>query len=117
MSGRRSHPRFGVSEPWGGAIRVLRDVVVNRSDADELLAVSHLAGVVGEQLSLDLLGGGSSLELKVEVLDSRPVIVNGTVRHRLRLGMVSAVADDKQPERAAPEAPAPGSGFAVAEAN
>jgi hypothetical protein len=117
MSGRRSHPRFGVSEPWSGAIRVLRDVVVNRSDADELLAVSHVAGVVGEQLSLDLLGGGASLGLKVTVLDSRPVIVNGSVRHRLRLGMVTAAVNEQPHEPPASETPAPGNDFAAAEAN
>ena len=41
MSGRRSHPRFTVATPWDGAMRVLRDVVVDRVERDELLAISH----------------------------------------------------------------------------
>jgi hypothetical protein len=74
-------------------MRVLRDVAVDRTQRDELLAVSHIPGIVGEVMSLDLLGGGTSLELKVKVLESRPVIVDGSVRHRLRLAMLAAIAE------------------------
>jgi hypothetical protein len=118
MSGRRSHPRYGVSQPWNGAIRILRDVAVDRTKKDELLAVSHMPGVVGEVLSLDLLGGGSSLELKVKVIDSRPVIVNGAVRHRLRLAMMAASAESAQQaeEAVSSSLPVAGAGYAAAEA-
>ena len=92
MSGRRSHPRFAVATPWHGAIRILRDVVVNRTGDDELLAVSNAAAVVGEVLSLELMGAGQTAMLKVRVLDSRPVIIDGTVRHRVRLGLVDVQA-------------------------
>jgi hypothetical protein len=90
MSGRRSHPRFAVANPWSGAIRILRDVVIDRTERDELLAVSNAAAVVGEVLSLDLLGGGHNLAIKVKVIDSRPVIIDGTVRHRVRLALPEA---------------------------
>ena len=92
MSGRRSHPRFAVATPWHGAIRILRDVVVNRTGDDELLAVSNAAAVVGEVLSLELMGAGQTAMVKVRVLDSRPVIIDGTVRHRVRLGLVDVQA-------------------------
>jgi hypothetical protein len=92
MSGRRSHPRFAVSDPWAGTMRVLRDVIVDRYGADELLAVSHVPGVVGERMSLDLLGAGESLRLTVQVIESRPLIVDGSVRHRIRLGVVAGHA-------------------------
>jgi hypothetical protein len=98
MSGRRSHPRFAVATPWNGAIRILRDVVVNRTGDDELLAVSNAAAVVGEVLSLELMGAGQTAMVKVRVLDSRPVIIDGTVRHRVRLGLV-----DVQPATSLPE--------------
>ena len=88
MSGRRSHPRFAVATPWNGAIRILRDVVVNRTGDDELLAVSNAAAVVGEIQSLELMGAGQSVIVKVCVRDSRPVIIDGTVRHRVRLGLI-----------------------------
>ena len=90
MSGRRSHPRFAVANPWSGAIRILRDVVIDRTERDELLAVSNAAAVIGEVLSLDLIGGGQNVAIKVRVIDSRPVIIDGTVRHRVRLALPDA---------------------------
>ena len=92
MSGRRSHPRFTVVKPWDGAVRVLRAVVVDRTAEHELLAVSHAPGVVGEEMSLDLLGAGSNLTFKVRVLDSCPVILSGSVRHTLRLARIEAAS-------------------------
>ena len=88
MSGRRSHPRFAVAVPWVGSMRVLRDVVVQRTGAGELLVVSHAPAIVGEEMSLDLMGDGHCLELRVRVLESRPVIIAGAVRHRIRLALV-----------------------------
>jgi len=85
MSGRRSHPRYAVATPWDGAMRVLRDVVILRSESDELHAVSHVPGISGEEMTLDLIGAGSTLGLKVKVIDSRPMMVEGAVRHRIRL--------------------------------
>jgi hypothetical protein len=90
MSGRRSHPRFTVVSPWDGAVRVLRAVVVDRTGENELIAVSHAPGVVGEEMSLDLLGAGSNLTFKVRVLESCPVILSGSVRHKLRLALIDA---------------------------
>jgi hypothetical protein len=98
MSGRRSHPRFVVVNPWEGAVRVLRAVIVDRTGENELMAVSHAPGIVGEELSLDLLGAGVSLTLKVRVLESCPMIVNGSVRHRIRLAMPSGSADEAMPQ-------------------
>ena len=89
MSGRRSHPRFAVATPWDGAMRVLRDVVILRSESDELHAVSHVPGISGEEMTLDLIGAGSSLGLRVKVIDSRPMMVEGAVRHRIRLEVKS----------------------------
>ena len=92
MSGRRSHPRFAVASPWEGSMRVLKDVVVQRAQPEELLAISHAAGVLGEEMTLDLIGSGQTLALKVQVIESRPVIIDGSVRHRLRLRLVAAHA-------------------------
>jgi hypothetical protein len=94
MSGRRSHPRYAVASPWSGAIRILRDVVIDRTERDELLAVSNAAAVVGEVLSLDLIGGGQNVAIKVRVIDSRPVIIDGTVRHRVRLALPEAEPEE-----------------------
>lgn len=108
MSGRRSHTRFAVASPWSGAIRMLRDVVVARADRHELLAITHSAAVVGEELSLDLIGGGHSVAIKVRVLESRPVVVDGTVRHRVRLALPESVLAEPEassPAEGSPEIP------------
>jgi hypothetical protein len=89
MSGRRSHSRFAVANPWEGTLTVLRDVVVNRRSADEILAVSHAPGIIGELMRLHLIGAGATLGLDVMVLESRPVMFSGAVRHRIRLGVVA----------------------------
>ena len=82
MSGRRSHSRFSMANPWSGAITLLSDVVVNRTEGHELVIISKSAGVRDEELSLDVYGAGEKISLKVRVLDSRPVIIDGTVRHQ-----------------------------------
>ena len=94
MSGRRSHPRFAVASPWEGSMKVLKDVVVQRAQHEELLAISHTAGVLGEEMTLDLIGSGQTLALRVNVIESRPVIIEGTVRHRIRLRLVAAETGD-----------------------
>lgn len=98
MSGRRTHPRFAVATPWDGAMRVLRDVVVDRIDREELLAVSQAPAVPGETMSLDLVGGGTAMELRVRVIESRPVIVNGAVRHRIRLAVLQPATEIELPD-------------------
>jgi hypothetical protein len=89
MAGRRSHPRYGMASPWEGAIRVLREVVVDMRGTDELVAVSHSPGVIDDEMFLDLIGEGRNVELRVRVIDSQPVIVDGAVRYRLRLVLAS----------------------------
>jgi hypothetical protein len=87
MSGRRSHSRFSMANPWSGAITLLSDVVVNRTEVHELVIISKSPGVRDEELALDVYGAGEKISLKVRVLDSRPVIIDGTVRHRVRLSL------------------------------
>jgi len=89
MSGRRSHPRYAVATPWDGAMRVLRGVAIQRTDDDELHAISQAPGIAGEEMTLDLMGGGTTMGLRVRVIDSRPVMVEGAVRHQIRLARVS----------------------------
>jgi hypothetical protein len=99
MSGRRSDPRFLVASPWDGAIHVLRDVMVNRVHPSELVAISIAPGVIGEEMSLDLMTEGSNLAVRVQVLESRPVVVDGAMRHEIRLGVESvAVTGAWRPE-------------------
>jgi hypothetical protein len=98
MSGRRSHPRFTVATPWDGTVRVLRDVVIQRSGPHEFLAVSQAPGLVGEEMSLDVMGGGASVGLRVRVIESAPMIFNGAVRHRIRLALINRVVTSATPD-------------------
>ena len=108
MSGRRSHTRFSLSSPWSGVLRVVRDTIVKRNEAQELLAITHAPAVTGEELTLDLMSDGQSVAIKVRVLESRPVMVDGAVRHRVRLALPALaveqtvtdgqVLEDSQPD-------------------
>ena len=81
MLGRRSHERFSVAPPVEGTLRVFQDVLIHRSHEGDLIAFAREAGVVGELLALDEAGEGTI----VRVVESRPVVMEGAVRHRLRL--------------------------------
>ena len=70
-------------------MRVLRDVILHRNGPEELLAVSQTPGLVGEEMTLDVIGGGLSIGLRVKVTDSRPLMVDGAVRHRIRLELLN----------------------------
>ena len=88
MSGRRRYERFQPTQPWDGHLRVLQDVIVQLDSAGQLVAFGHLPGVIGEVVRLDLSGGGRAISLDVRVDESRPVIVDGGVRHRLSFEVV-----------------------------
>jgi len=88
MSGRRRHERFAPNQPWNGTIKVLRDVIVQREGGSALVAIGSVPGVIGEQLTLDLAGAGHLVTCRVQVSESRPVIVDGSVRHRIQLDVL-----------------------------
>jgi hypothetical protein len=81
-------------------MRVLRDVVIHRTDDNELHAVSHAPAIIGEEMTLDVMGAGATVGFKVKVLESRPVMIDGAVRHRVRLAVLNA---DGQVQAATPE--------------
>lgn len=87
MTRRRRETRFEVREVEG-VLRVLRDVVVHRDAMNELVAISSEAGLPGELVTLHL-GTVADVPARVRVVDSRPIVVNGQLRHRLRLSRVS----------------------------
>jgi hypothetical protein len=87
MSRRRRETRFEVREVEG-VLRVLRDVVVQRDAMNELVAISPEAGLPGELVTLHL-GTDVDVPARVRVVESRPVVINGQLRHRLQLSRVS----------------------------
>jgi hypothetical protein len=84
MFGRRSHQRFTISTSPEGTLRMLRDVLIERIVRDEIVVISRHAGIVGDTLTLKL-GESGSIALPVRVAESRPIVSDGTVRHRLSL--------------------------------
>jgi hypothetical protein len=102
MSGRRSYPRFDITPSSEGVLRVLRDVVVQRAHDEDLLVIGREAGVVGDVMTLEIAEPGAS-GAEVQVVESLPVIVDGTVRHSLRLRRISGAARSSTDEVASSE--------------
>jgi hypothetical protein len=88
MPGRRRDQRFTLSVPWEGALRVPTDVLIERYSESEVWVVSTTPAHRDELLTLDATGSGPSVTMSVRVTDSVPVLIDGLVRHRLRLAIV-----------------------------
>ena len=83
----RSEQRFRLTEPADGVLRVFLDATVHRN-GDEWIAISREPAAVGETLMLDVLdvdAGCVGGHFVLCVQESRPIIVDGRVRHRVRL--------------------------------
>jgi hypothetical protein len=83
--GRRSHTRFVIEPSADGVLRVLRDVIVQESAGDEFWVVARGPAAVGEMLTIELADVDVSPGIDVRVVECRPIIVDGAMRHRLRL--------------------------------
>ena len=88
MSGRRSHVRFAVLRSPTGILRVLRDIDIQSSTNGHIVAVSREPSVLGELVSVQFPTQTSEV-LRARVLDSQPVVMDGSVRHQLRLHHVT----------------------------
>ena len=51
----------------------------------ELTILSDTAGVIGEEMTLAVVSAAGDVELRVQIVGSRPEIVSGVLRHRLEL--------------------------------
>lgn len=71
-------------------MRVSRDVSLQEIAGEGLAVFSTTPGVVNEEMTLELVSGEEVAILRVRVVDSRPVIVDGAVRHRLKLFTLSS---------------------------
>jgi hypothetical protein len=89
MSGRRSHARFSVLRSPEGVLRVMREVVIQSATNDQIVAVSEQPGVLGELVSVKLAAQDRD-GLQARVLESQPIVVDGNVRHQLRLHQVTS---------------------------
>jgi hypothetical protein len=106
MPDRRRDKRYKLTEPTDGVVRVFPDALVQPSGEDEWVAISREAAMTGETLFLNIVeadgdDGELSHRLPVCVIDSRPVIIEGAMRHRLRLfgGNLAFVSFDQHVRR------------------
>ena len=78
---------------WNGTMRVWRDVSV-AADAigKEFSVVSDEPAALHEEMTLGLAGPEGRVDVRVRVLESRPQVVDGIVRHQLRLLMLEATS-------------------------
>jgi len=80
---------------------VLRDVVVQRIESSEIIAISGEAAVIGESMVIDIPENEATHAVSVQVVESRPIVVDGAIRHRLRLRRVGKlVTEDTDAEKA-----------------
>ena len=86
MLGRRSHPRCVIPASVEGVLSVSRDVLVRARDHDHVTVVSREPGVPGERGQLTTMPNAESVAVRLST--SRPVIIDGAVRHELQLKLV-----------------------------
>src|SRR5262245_29609617 len=87
MLGRRSHPRCVIPASIEGVLCVSRDVLVRARDHEHVTVVSREPGLPGErgQLTMPMANAES---MAVRLSTSRPVVIDGAVRHELQLKLV-----------------------------
>ena len=83
MHGRRSHARFFVASNEG-VLKAGWDVTVVASEG-VLFAFSGEPAVVGDRLTIELITEGEVEQVAVRVEESRPIVADGAIRHRIRL--------------------------------
>jgi hypothetical protein len=90
VSDRRADKRFRLTEAAEGTVRIYPDVIVEPLGDDEWIAIGRDAAAVGEMLILDIVlldaeNGEQRHRLPVCVIKSQPIILDGELRHRIRL--------------------------------
>jgi len=101
MRDRRAEERVAFIEPTYGVVRGFCDVVVQRNGETGWIAISRQPAAAGETLILDIDESGRPHRLAVCVVESRPVILEGDMRHWIRLqpDEVSPVLFEQQVRR------------------
>ena len=83
MLGRRSHDRVSIESGGEGFLSVTRDIAVRIDNHGRMVAIGRDAGSLGERVRVAL--PDQQMDLIAEVIESRPVVCDGAVRHQLLL--------------------------------
>lgn len=106
VTDRRRELRFSVTASAEGSLRLFPDVVVNKDADGEWSGISRLPVGPGETFVLDVVevdpvDGEVRRRVPVCVIESRPVLVDGEVCHRIRLhsGVLASVEFEQHVRR------------------
>ena len=84
MLGRRMYHRHVIADSTG-TLHVSNEVTVQHRGDQELIATANEAHLPGEVVAIELVNAGTRARTYVRVTDSCPILVDGSIRHRLRL--------------------------------
>lgn len=99
MQCRRDHERFVLEEPLEGTVHVLRDVVLcPDGQGEHVQVITQVPALTDELLTLRVVGDNDKGPHVVRVVESRPVIVEGRLRHELHLEERPRAASEEPPE-------------------
>ena len=91
MGDRRRHQRFVMTDACEGTFQLLEDVTIEDVSADELRLLSVSPAKPGEVVSVEVPGeqGNGNAVFRGQVAESRPVMTDGSLRHRVVVKMTS----------------------------
>jgi hypothetical protein len=98
MSSRRSYQRYGLNNA-SGYLRLVRDVTLWRGVESEYVVISDEPEAAGELVTIEHAVNGTVVSAEVCVIDGHPTIVNGIVRHRLRLRSDEGIGTQRNSRR------------------
>jgi hypothetical protein len=94
MSGRRNNLRYLLSVPREGTLVVAHDIIVENRTDEELLVSSDEPYPRGQQLTIELGAGVAVDGIQARVLECEPMVVDGSLRYRLRVAIGAGIARD-----------------------
>jgi hypothetical protein len=74
--------------PLEGGLSFFQDLMIERFNEAEVVALSDDPASSGQELTLDLMCSDSRTTVHVRVTESTPAIVDGHVSYRLRLAII-----------------------------
>ena len=94
MADRRRAPRYILHTPLRGQARPMQDAVVEQFTGDRLVVIAPSARRPYEEVLVHLATRNGTASYTAQVVDSRPVTLEGTVNFRLELRVTPVAVDE-----------------------
>ena len=94
MSGRRNSVRYQLSVPREGELIVAHDVILESRTDHEILVLSDAPQPRGQELTLELGTAVSVDGIHARVVECEPIVVDGSLRYRLRFAVGDRMKGD-----------------------